>query len=259
VLLSLFRWYGIGPLHFVGLQNYISMMADPTFRVAVVNSVTYLAVGLVLQVGVGLLVANALTYLSRWRDLVRTLYLLPSILSTVTIALLFQRIYASEPEGLVNQVLSAAGLGGVGRPWLSDVHTALVAVSVPDGWRMMGIYTAILLGGLLTVPREVEEAARLDGASERRIFLKVRLPHLRPVLLTTLIMAATFGLRGFDIPFLLTNGGPGTSSELLTTYMYQTAFTSTNFGYASTLAVFIVFECLVAVGVILLVLRRREA
>ena len=232
--------------------------ADPTFREAARNSLVYLAVSLVLEVGVGLIVANALSYLvRRWRDFIKTLYLLPAILSTVTISLFFQRVYSSEPKGLIDQLLSAVGLNSLSQPWLSDIHTALVAVSIPDGWRLMGLYTVILLAAILTVPKESEEAARLDGASERQVFFHIRLPHVRPVLLTVLIMAATFGLRGFDIPYLLTNGGPGTSTELLTTYMYQQAFTSTNFGYASALSVFIVVECVAVVGVILLLMWRR--
>ena len=115
----------------------------------------------------------------------------------------------------------------------------------------------ILYAGLLSVPKELEEAARLDGANRWQVFTQIRFPHLRPVWVTTLIMAVTYGLRGFDIPYLLTNGGPGQATELLTTYMYKTAFTSTDFGYASTISVFIVVECLVAVGLILLLLRRR--
>ena len=258
MVLSLYNWGGITPAKFVGLANYSQMFGDPTFREAARNSLVYLVVSLVLEIGLGLVIANALSYVvRRWRDLIKTLYLLPAILSTVTISLFFQRVYSSEPKGLVDQLLSAVGLNSLSQPWLSDLHTALIAVSIPDGWRLMGLYTVILLAAILTVPKEVEEAARLDGATERQVFTKIRLPHLRPVLLTTLIMAATFGLRGFDIPYLLTNGGPGTSTELLTTYMYQQAFTSTNFGYASTLSVFIVVECVAAVGIILLLMRRR--
>jgi raffinose/stachyose/melibiose transport system permease protein len=115
----------------------------------------------------------------------------------------------------------------------------------------------IIFAALLSVPQELEEAARLDGASRWQVFTKIRFPHIRPVWITTTIMAATYALRGFDIPYLLTNGGPGQSSELLTTYMYKTAFTSTNYGYASTMSVFIVVECLVAVGLIILTLRRK--
>ena len=207
MVLSLYNWGGITAPQFIGLANYHQMFDDPTFRQAARNSLVYLGVSLVLEIGVGLVIANALSYVvRRWRDIIKVLYLLPAILSTVTISLFFQRVYSSEPKGLVDQLLSAVGLGSLQQPWLSDLHTALVAVSIPDGWRLMGLYTVILLAAILTVPKEVEEAARLDGATERQLFTRIRLPHLRPVLLTTLIMAATFGLRGFDIPYLLTNG-----------------------------------------------------
>jgi raffinose/stachyose/melibiose transport system permease protein len=115
----------------------------------------------------------------------------------------------------------------------------------------------IIYAALLAVPKELEDAARIDGASAWQIFVKIRFPYIRPVWITTTIMATTYGLRGFDIPYILTNGGPGQSSELLTTYMYKTAFTSTDYGYASTISVFIVIECLIAVGLIVLLLRRK--
>jgi raffinose/stachyose/melibiose transport system permease protein len=115
----------------------------------------------------------------------------------------------------------------------------------------------IIYAALVAVPQELEEAARMDGASRWVLFTRIRFPYIRPVFVTTLIIAATYSLRGFDIPYLMTNGGPGQSSELLTTYMYKTAFTSTNFGYASTISVFIVVECLVAVGLIYFGFRRK--
>jgi raffinose/stachyose/melibiose transport system permease protein len=122
----------------------------------------------------------------------------------------------------------------------------------------MGLYMVILYAGILAVPKEIEEAARLDSVSEWQLFWKVRFPLIRPVWMTTLIMATTYALRGFDIPYLLTNGGPGQSTELLTTYMYKLAFTSTEFGYASAIAVFIVLEAVLAVGLIIRFLRTEE-
>lgn len=115
-----------------------------------------------------------------------------------------------------------------------------------------GLYMLILYAAILAVPKELEEAARW------KIFTQVRFPYIRPVWVTIMIMATTYALRGFDIPYLLTNGGPGQASELLTTYMFKTAFRSTDFGYASTIAVFIVIECIVAVGLIFLLLRRGQ-
>ncbi len=230
---------------------------DDVFWTAFRNSLVYLVICLIMQIGGALLVANLLTALNRGRELVKTLYLLPAVISTVAISFLFQRIYSENPEGLLNQVLGFLGLHDLARPWLSDIKTVLVAVSLPEGWRFMGLYMVILYAALIAVPQELEEAARLDGASRWKVFTKVRFPYIRPVWITTIIMAATYTLRGFDIPFLLTNGGPGQSSELLTTYMYKQAFTGTDYGYASAVSVFIVVECLVAVALVIGLSGRR--
>lgn len=259
LVLSFFSWDGVSDLELVGFSNYVKMFtADPIFWRAFANTMVYLAVCLFFQLGVALVVANLLSYAGRGKEVAKTLYLLPAIISTVAIAFLFQRIYSYEPPGLINQLLASVGLGDLARPWLSQVNTVLVAVSAPEGWRFTGLYMLILYAAILAVPRELEEAARLDGATTWQVFTNIRFPYIRPVWVTTMIMASTYSLRGFDIPYLLTNGGPGQSSELLTTYMFKTAFRSTDFGYASSIAVFIVVECVVAVGLILLLLRRAE-
>lgn len=258
LFLSFFSWDGISSLRFVGTTNYTHMLfGDDVFWRAFRNALGYLAICLVLQLGGALLVASLLTSVRRGREVFKTLYLLPAVISTVAIAYLFARIYSIEPVGLLNQVLHWVGLSGLERSWTSDVHTVLAAVSIPEGWRFLGLYTLIIYAALLAVPQELEEAARLDGASAWRVFVNIRFPYIRPVWTTTTIMATTYGLRGFDIPYIMTNGGPGQSSELLTTYMYKTAFTSTDYGYASTISVFIVLECLVAVGLIALLYRRK--
>ena len=259
LVLSFFSWDGITDMKFVGIDNYVRMLTrDDIFWKAFSNALVYLAVCLFFQLGVSLFVANLLSYVGRGKEVIKTLYLLPAIISTVAISFLFQRIYSFEPPGLINQILNFVGLHDVSTAWLSDVDTVLVAVSAPEGWRFTGLYMLILYAAILAVPKELEEAARLDGASSWRVFTEIRFPYIRPVWVTTMIMAATYSLRGFDIPYLLTNGGPGQSSELLTTYMFKTAFRSTDFGYASTISVFIVFECIVAVGLIFLLLRRKS-
>lgn len=259
LVLSFFTWDGISGLHFAGLSNYTFMLTEGDFWTAVTNQLGYLVVCLVLQLGGGLFVACLLLSLTRGREVVKVLFLLPAVISTVAIALLFQRIYSADPAGPLNRLLDLAGLGVLERPWLSDVHTVLAAVSAPEGWRFIGLYTVILYAALLTVPKELEEAARLDGANQWQVFTRIRFPHIRPVWLTTSIMAVTYAMRGFDIPYLLTGGGPGQSSELVTTYMYKTAFLSTDFGYAAAMSVFIVVESLVAVGLIVFLLRRKAA
>jgi raffinose/stachyose/melibiose transport system permease protein len=257
--LSLFRWDGITPMEFVGLDNYVRMLGrDDIFWRAFANTLGYLAICLVLQLGGALVVASLLVALRRGRELIKTLYLLPAVISTVAIAFLFRQIYSLDPVGLLNQALAVVGLEGLQQAWLSNVSTVLVAVSVPEGWRFTGLYMLIIYAALMAVPAELEEAARLDGASRWQVFTKIRFPYIRPVWVTTAIMATTYALRGFDIPYLLTNGGPGQASELVTTYMYKSAFSHTDYGYASAISVFIVVECLVAVGLIIALLRRKE-
>lgn len=257
LFLSFFSWDGISDRTFVGIDNYRRMFTgDSVFWTALGNSWIYLGICMVIQLGVGLVVANLLLTLTRGREVIKTLYLLPAIISTVAIAFLFQRIYSTTPPGLLNLVLGWLGMEDSARPWLSDIHTVLAAVSAPEGWRFSGLYMLIIYAGFLSVPKELEEAARVDGASAWQVFSKIRFPYIRPVWYTCIVLAVTYGLRGFDIPYLLTNGGPGQSSELLTTYMYKTAFTSIDYGYASSIAVFIVFECLAAVGFIMLLKRR---
>lgn len=259
LVLSVFKWDGISDMRFVGLDNYVKMLTrDDVFWTAFGNALGYLVICLVLQLGGALVVASLLTALPRARELVKTIYLLPAVISTVAIALLFQRLYSLEPAGLINQLLDWVGLGHLQTAWLSNVDTVLAAVSIPEGWRFTGLYMLIVYAALIAVPRELEEAARVDGASWWQIFWRIRFPYIRPVWITTTIMATTYALRGFDIPYLLTNGGPGQASELLTTYMYKTAFVHTDYGYASAISVFIVIECLVAVGLIFLLLRRRD-
>lgn len=259
LVLSFFRWDGITDMAFVGIDNYVKMLTrDDVFWTSFGNALGYLAICLVLQLGGALLVASLLTALPKARELVKTIYLLPAVISTVAIAILFQRIYSLDPVGLLNQALAWVGLEGLQTAWLSTVQTVLVAVSIPEGWRFTGLYMLIIYAALIAVPRELEEAARLDGASWWQVFWRIRFPYIRPVWITTTIMATTFALRGFDIPYLLTGGGPGQASELLTTYMYKTAFVHTDYGYASAISVFIVIECLVAVGLILLLLRRKD-
>lgn len=258
VTLSFFSWDGITELDFIGFTNYNRMLfRDDVFWRIFGNSMVYLVVCLFFQLGIALFVANLFTYVSRGREIFKTLFLLPAIISTVAIAFLFQHLYSYEPLGLFNQLLHYFGMETLATPWLSDIRFVLIAVSAPEGWRFTGIYMLILYAAILAVPKEIEEAAKLDGANAWQLFRAIRFPYIRPVWITTMIMATTYSLRGFDIPYLLTNGGPGQYSELLTTYMFKTAFRSTDFGYASTLAVFIVVECLVAVSVIYLLLRKN--
>ena len=248
--LSFIKWNGITPQQFVGLENYKRLFQDPVFYKALINNLIYLVVVVIIQLSIGLLVAVLLTYLKKRANLVKTLYYVPCIVTTVAIAQLFRSIYSTQPEGLLNQMLSAVGLGGVATSWLTNLNTVLGAVSIPEGWRFIGMYMVIFYAALVSLDESVYEAAKIDGATELQILFKIKIPMIKDILLLTFTMCLTGALRGFDIPYLLTNGGPGNASELMSTYMYKQAFTNNQYGYGSALAVFIIIESVLIIFIL---------
>ena len=167
-------------------------------------------------------------------------------------------MYATEPMGLINQFFRAIGMEGMVTSWLANIHTALMAVSVPEGWRFTGMYMVIFYAALISLDPSVYEAAKVDGATDFQILLKIKLPLIKDIILLTLTMCLTGALRGFDIPFLLTSGGPGNASELLSTYMYKKAFSNNQYGYGSALAVFIIIESMLVVFILRKIFSERK-
>ena len=247
IRLSFMEWGGIGDKVFVGLDNYVKMFHDPVFYTAFINNLIYLLIVVGMQLSIGLFFAILLTYMTKYVTLKKTLYYVPCIITTVAITQLFRSMYSVEPMGLLNQFLEAVGLGGMVTSWLADVGTVLAAVSIPEGWRFTGMYMVIFYAALVSLDPSVYEAAKVDGASEMQILFKIKLPLIKDIILLTLTMCLTGALRGFDIPFLLTSGGPGNASELMSTYMYKKAFSSNQYGYGSALAVFIIIESILVV------------
>lgn len=258
IRLSFMEWGGIGEKKFVGFQNYISMFHDKVFYTAFFNNLIYLVIVVSMQLAIGLFFAILLTYMTKRVTLVKTLYYVPCIITTVAITQLFRSIYSTEPMGLLNQFLQAIGLDGMVTSWLAEVSTALTAVSIPEGWRFTGMYMVIFYAALVSLDPSVYEAAKVDGASEMQILFKIKMPLIKDIILLTLTMCLTGALRGFDIPFLLTSGGPGNASELMSTYMYKKAFSSNQYGYGSALAVFIIVESILVVYTLRKIFTSKE-
>lgn len=246
--LSFFSWDGIFDKVFVGLSNYKKMfMQDHGFWKIYLNNILFLLIVVFIQISAGLLAALALTKITRLKNLIKTLYFVPAIISSVAIAELFRTIYSLNPMGMINYSLGLMGLENLQMAWLSEIDTVLLAVSVPEGWRFIGLYMVIMYAALVSIPEDVIEAAKIDGASEFKIFKDMKLPLIMPIILIALVMSVTGALKGFDIPFILTGGGPGYHSELLTTYMYNQAFSTLQYGYGSAIAVFIVIQSLIVI------------
>lgn len=245
--LSFLSWDGIGPMQFAGFSNYVSMFQDSVFWKSFVNNLVYLVIVVSMQLIIGLLTAILLTYIGRGRNFIKTMYYVPCIITTIAVTQLFRSIYSYDPAGLFNILLKSVGLGGLAQSWISNTRTVLAAVSIPEGWRFIGLYMVIFYSALISLSPDISEAATIDGVNQFQLLTRIKLPLIMPVIRLTLIMCLTGALRGFDIPFLLTSGGPGNSSELMATYMYKKAFTSMQYGFGSSMAVFIVIESILVV------------
>ena len=258
IRLSFMSWNGIGDRTFAGLQNYITMFKDRTFYKAFINNLVYLLIVVSMQLTIGLVFAVLLTFMKKHVILIKTLYYVPCIITTVAIAQLFRSMYATEPMGLINQFFSAIGMDNMVTSWIANIKTMLAAVSIPEGWRFTGMYMVIFYAALVSLDPSVYEAAKVDGATELQILFKIKLPLIKNIILLTLTMCLTGALRGFDIPFLLTGGGAGNYSELLSTYMYKKAFSNNQYGYGSALAVFIIIESILDVVILRKIFAERK-
>ncbi len=254
--LALTDWDGVSAPTFVGLDNFREMAGDDTFRSATWHTVLWLILFGGLSALLGLATALLLQQERRGIGFYRAALFLPVVFSLVATALVWQAIY--QPDGVLNQVLEAVGLGSLRHAWLADQDTALYAVIVPALWRQIGYVMVLYLAGLKGIDPALYEAAKVDGASAWQRFRHVTLPQLRSVNAVVLSVIVIDSLRSFDVVWSLTRGGPYHSSELLSTYMYSTAFQSLRLGYGSALAV-VIF--VLAFGVICSYLVRafREA
>jgi raffinose/stachyose/melibiose transport system permease protein len=228
-------WNGFGPMTFVGLDNYARVAGDAIFRDSFVHVLIYIAATLVLEVTVGLLLAGIV---SAWHGGLwfRVAIFTPVLLPMVVVAVLWGFVY--NPDfGLVNASLTAVGLEQLQRVWLGDTSTALLAVSVVSGWVYAGFYMMIFYAAFRQVPGEVLEAARIDGAGEWALFRRIKVPMIRNALWVAVLLCVTGGFQGFDLFFVLTNGGPYGATEIPTTYLVKTVFRNGDVGYGSAMAV----------------------
>ncbi|MBP2472442.1 multiple sugar transport system permease protein/raffinose/stachyose/melibiose transport system permease protein [Crossiella equi] len=249
--LSLTHWDGVSPPTWAGFGNYTELLSDPTFGTAFANTAIWLVLFGGVSAAGGLGLALLLQQERRGIGFYRAAMFTPVVFSLVATSLIWQGLY--QPDGLVNSSLDLVGLGDWQRAWLADPDTALYAILLPALWRQLGYVMVLYLAGLKGIDPALYEAAQLDGASPWQRFRHVTWPQLRSVNSVILSVIVIDSLRSFDVVWSMTKGGPYHSSELLSTYMYSTAFQTLRLGYASALAV-VIF--LLAFGVIVTYLVR---
>lgn len=235
----------LGGFTFAGGKNFAHLLADPQIWQAFGFTLKYAALMTVLQVGLGYGLALLYTFiLKRSSSIVRTLVFFPVVLPTVAVAILFQKLFQSAPsDGIVNNLLVNVGLDRV--DWLGQGTTAFVVIVVMDVWRSMGFYGVLIFSGLLDIPEEILESARIDGARGVKLFRHIVLPLSLPILSASIIFSINGTIKVFDSIYALTLGGPGNQTTPLTLYMYNTAFAFNNYGYGSTIALLLTLMCLI--------------
>ncbi|MEU6351457.1 sugar ABC transporter permease [Streptomyces sp. NPDC047072] len=232
-------------VNFTGLDNYVRLFEDDSFRRDLLNTGVFVAVGVPLTMGAGFALALALNSgIRRLRGVFRMVFFAPVVTNVVAVALIWQ--YAFNTDGTVNKVLGAVGLAGPN--WLDDPNLAMPVVILLGVWRNFGTAMVLFLAGLQAVPRDVYEAAALDGAGRRRQLRYITLPLLLPTTLMVSVLLTVFYLQVFDEPYLLTGGGPLGSTESVALYTYR-QFGAGEFGMSSAAS----FVMLVLVAVVSLV------
>ena len=244
---SFYRWDGVGPATWVGLSNYGTMLSDPRLVETLFNAFRLVIFFSVIPVALGLVTASVIHRVATgWLGAVsRTVLFLPQVIPLVAAGIIWGRLLSL--SGLVNQGLTAIGLGDVTRAWLGDFDTALPAVGLIGIWVLLGFCTVLLLTGMTKIDAGLFESARLDGAGWLQEFRAVTLPSLRAeigVCLTVTIIAA---LAAFDIVYVATGGGPGNTTAVPGIQIYILAFLERQVGLASALAVVLVVLVLLVI------------
>jgi ABC-type sugar transport system permease subunit len=216
----------------IGLGNYVAAVADPRLRTALAHTFFFTIVSVALEIVCGLALAMALDLVRRGRGGARVIVLMPWALPTVVAALVWRFMFETETG-----VVGALGIPGLHRAWLSDPVLAWVPILLADTWKSTPFVTLLLLTGLQAIDPALHEAARMDGAGPWRRFITITLPLLRPALLVAGIFRVLDAFRVFDLVYVLTGGGPGIATEIVSLYAFTTLFQDLRFGYGSALTV----------------------
>jgi multiple sugar transport system permease protein len=254
--ISLQTWNGIKPPQYVGIDNFQHLLNDPKFEQALTNTFKLIGLTVPLELVLALGVAILLNQPLHGRSILRTIYFLPVITSTVAAAVVWTSLF--QPSyGLLSQLLEPFGLGQT--KWLVDPGLVLIPIAVVAIWQRIGFDMVIFLAGLQAIPGVLYEAAIIDGANRWQRFRHVTLPMLSPTTFLVLILATISAFQIFDQVYIITlrtvPGGVGGSATTLTYYLYRTAFTHSQFGYASAVAL-VLFAIILAVTVFQLSVQR---
>ncbi|MDR1549367.1 MAG: sugar ABC transporter permease [Hungatella sp.] len=243
---SFTNWNGISEITFVGFDNYVKMFKDPNLGMVLLNTLLYSATATIFQVGGGLFLAVLVSRVKKGSSLLRVLLFTPVVISSMAMAQTFKKLLSINPDGVVNALLEAIGLSQFKMAFLADMHITLFVLAIIESLRFAGLYMVVFYTALVAIDKEVLEASSIDGASGIQSLFRIQFPMISGIIINCLVLAVVGTLKAFDGPYIMTNGGPGYSTELLSIYMYKRAFNMMDYGYSSALAVLMVIICIAA-------------
>jgi raffinose/stachyose/melibiose transport system permease protein len=254
VWLSFFNWNGVTAATWAGLSNYTGFLSDPELRAAVEHTLWFILFFSVLPIALGLLSAALTSYKGvRGAGVFRAVIFLPQVITPAVIAVVWTRIYA--PGGPVNDLLTLVGLGSITRGWLGDFTWALPALGLAGTWAAFGLCMVLFVASMQSIPQELYDAVRVDGAGPVREFFTVTLPNLRGPMSVVLAITMIGAIRLFDIVWLTTKGGPGISTITPTVVLYERAFANPDVGSAAAIGVVM---SLVSLAIVLVIVKIAE-
>lgn len=218
---------------FNGIDNYTKALGDPEFRHTLWLTAFFVAAVVLLEFALGFLVALMLNSVERFKAIYYAILLCPLLMNPVIVGLIW-RMFLHPSLGIVNYLLSLIGIDPVN--WLGSTKVALWTIVMVDIWHQVSFMIVLLLAGLSALPREPYEAARVDGASALRSFWHITLPLMLPVIAVTLLIRLIFAVKTYDLVYIMTRGGPGVATDLVSYFIYRTAFVGLNIGEASAMS-----------------------
>jgi multiple sugar transport system permease protein len=218
---------------FLGHENFLKAIRDPEFFHTNWVTLKFVVAVVVLEFVLGFAVALMLNRVERFKPVYYAILLCPLLMNPVIVGLIW-RMFLHPQLGIVNYLLSLIGIPAVN--WLGDTTIAFWTIVMVDIWHQVSFMIVLLLAGLSALPKEPYEAARVDGASAFRCFIHITLPLMRPVIIVTLLIRLIFAIKTYDLIYIMTRGGPGTATDLVSYFIYRTAFVSLNVGEASAMA-----------------------
>ena len=229
-------WSGLDDTHFVGFANFVEAFGDEDFRNAIVNNIYFIVFSVFIQVPLIIFFAILIGGVRKFQGFYKTTVFMPSILSTSVIGILWGFIY--QPEvGLLNNVLGQLGIEPI--YWLSDTKWAMICVLVTNAWQWMGFYIVLVLAAILAIPRELNEAAAIDGANGFQQAVRITVPLIRPIISVVVMLSIAGAMRVVDIVLVMTGGGPVGATEVMASYMVTNAINYGEYGFGTAISIII--------------------